>query len=247
MAKIILPLIIITAALATACGSGFQKTTAETMESAQSSKLTVRDCLTAVPDNVTVREVLSLARERRILSNVLSPESCQLVVKNLELEKGASGKITGRFESIEKMRYEARKLALKGTQSAPAAPANLTNILSAEQGSSEGRTCGLQISMVSYATSDWAVPRIYPSFKFFVSSEQSTLPVINDSNMVSNLSTESFEGALLGGQIVTNSAQSVNGYKYFVKFDGARKITSFGLVSQSGLKKTIKWECNLEK
>jgi hypothetical protein len=247
MAKIILPLIITTAALATACGSGSQKTTAETMESTQSSKFTVQDCLTAVPDNVTVREVLTLARERRILSNVLSPESCQLVVKNLELQKGASGKFTGKFESIEQMKYEARKLELKGTQSAPAAPANLSNILSAEQGSSEGRTCGLQISMVSAATSDWAVPRIYTSFKFFVSSEQSALPVIIDSNMVSNLSTESFEGTLLGGQIVTNSAQSVKGYKYFVKFDGARKITSFGLVSQSGLKKTIKWECTLEK
>ena len=247
MVKRIIPVIIATTAISAGCSTGSQKTSSATMESTQSSKFTIQDCLTAVPDNVTVREVLTLARERKILSNVLSPESCQLVVKNLELQKGASGKFTGKFESIEQMKYEARKLELKGTQSAPAAPANLSNILSAEQGGSEGRTCGLQISMVSSATSDWAVPRIYTSFKFFVSSEQSALPVIIDSNMVSNLSTEAFEGTLLGGQIVTNSVQSVKGHKYFVKFDGARKITSFGLVSQSGLKKTIKWECKMDK
>ena len=247
MVKRIIPVILVTTAISAGCNTGSQKTSAETMESTQSSKFTVQDCLTAVPDNVTVREVLTLARERRIISNVLSPESCQLVVKNLDLQKGASGKFTGKFESIEQMKYEARKVELEGTQSGPSAPANLSNILSAQQGSSDGRTCGLQISMVSSAPSDWAVPRIYTSFKFFVSSEQSSLPVIVDSNMVSNISTESFEGNLLGGQIVTNSAQSVKGFKYFVKFDSARKITSFGLVSQSGLKKTTKWECKLDK
>ena len=164
------------------------------MEAAQSSKFTLLDCLTAVPDNVTVRQVITLAKERQIISNLLSPEACQLAVNNLNLQQnGAIGKLSEKYESIEFMEYEARKGELKGTGAAPATPTTFNAITAAREGSSAGSPSGLQISMVS-KTTGWSKPWVDTRFKFFVSDEKNKLAVISDYNMVSNLSTESFEG-----------------------------------------------------
>lgn len=41
--------------------------------------------------------------------------------------------------------------------------------------------------------------------------------------------------------------EGVNGFRCFIKFDGSNKVTSFGLLSESGLKQTTKWECVLSE
>lgn len=211
-------------------------------------EITVEQCLNAVPQSTTLKEVITLARSRKILMNALSPESCQLVVKNLELQKGSIGKFYGKFESLELKFYEARDAAMKAEhypRGAPGLPENYLKIANAKD-ASDGSPCGLQISMNSpgEAKSGWGETRSflgYPSFKFFVPSRNSTFPVIGDPTMVSDLSTDSFDGGPLADKILTKNAQSVDGFKYFIKFNGARKITSFGLVSEAAQI----WECKL--
>jgi len=182
----------------------------------------------------------------------LSPEACILAVNNPNLQySAATGKLSERFESVENMEYEAAKSEAKaGKRGIPSSPDRWFHSHYSEKNSHAGSPCGLQVIM-QYMSGGPRVGMVPPwvetSFVFYVKDPEGRIPLL-DSDVV-KYDSESWEGSIRDRQIVTKAKLRENGfkgYKYFIKFDGERKITSFGLLSQAGSSQTIKWECKLD-